>query len=203
MIRKKKKHKKLGTSEALALSTLSAEEILLRQRALLYLADKGQNIKTVAEKLGVTKPAIKALFKDPVFVRELEERITFIEGIDTEYVMDKSKITLVSLYEELVRKIVVENELENLSIKDLHKMILDTQKEIRLDTPGSFTSKVGVGDLTNLQDRYRKSLSGKMHRGRNKSKDIKDIKNVTPAKKETIEEDFDDEAYPDQNRGIG
>lgn len=170
--------------------TLTAELHLLKQRSILYLVDKSMTIREVAKNLKTTKVTIKSFFEDEEYVEELNLRMEKVHGIDSEFRTDQAKITLSNLYEELRRR-EVEDELKDIPTRDLHRMITETQKELRLDTPGAFTSKVGVTDLGNLQDRYKNSLSGKLHK----------VKKVTKKKKKkekiidvTPERSFSEEA---------
>ena len=175
---------------------LTPEDHLLRQRALLYLVDKRLTIREISRKLNVPQIDIKSFFEDENFLEELNERLERVEGIDADYRLDHAKITLSNLYEEMHRR-EVEEELKDVPTRDLHRMITETQKELRLDTPGDFTSKVGVGDLGSLQDRYKKSLSGKMHKMKRISMEKKIIKNVTP------DENFEKEANGNSKAGSG
>jgi len=176
-------------------SSLTPETHLLRQLALRYFVDKSLRIKDVAEKLNTTNAKIKAFFNDPSFVEELESRMDKVHGIGKEFMQSQAKISLVNLYEEMRRR-EIDGELKDIPLRELHKIIVDTQKELRLDTPGAFTSKVGVTDLTNLQDRYKKSLSGRLQQ--------KQLKNVTPKKKLLEEEkgNFNDDNQTEA-RGSG
>jgi len=162
-------------------TALTPDEHILRQRALLYLTDQKMPIKDVARRLNTTKTVIRSFFEDAKFVEELEERIERVDGIDKGWRSEQAKMTLSHLYEEIRRR-EVEGMLEDVPVQVLHKMIIDTQKEIRLDTPGEFTSKVGVQDLATLQDRFSQSLSGKVHRVRSGQK-------VIPIKSKTSEEE--------------
>jgi plasmid maintenance system antidote protein VapI len=134
---------------------------ILKQKALRFFSDTNVTIKEVAETLKVTVDRIKSFFDDQEFVKELNERIDKISGINSEFRLSQSKFSLYHLYEELRRR-QAEGELKDVPARDLHRMIVDTQKELRLDTPGDVTSKIGVADLVELQDRYNKSLSGKV-----------------------------------------
>jgi len=170
------KRKKSAATTGLATSTVTPSEHLLRQFSLRYFVDKSMKLKEVARKLNVPKKQIELFFDDPEYVQELEERMERVLGVDTQFMQNQAQISLVHLYEEMRRR-EIEGELKDISMRDLHKMLVDTQKEMRLDTPGAFTSKVGVADLGDLQGRYEKSLSGKIHRKRA-------LKNVTPEKKQ-------------------
>jgi len=155
--------------------SVTPAEHLLKQLALRYLVDQSMPLKDVAKQLKVTPKKIKSFFNNEEFVQELEERIERVHGIDPEFMQSQAKISLLHLYEEMRRR-EVSGKLRDLPTRELHKILVDTQKELRLDTPGAFTSKVGVADLGNLQDRYKKSLSGRMSRQKKK------LKNVTPEK---------------------
>lgn len=202
-MKKKVKGKKKKSSLALIPGTqgvtLTAEVHLLRQRSILYLVDKSMTIREVARHLETTQATIKSFFRDENYVEELNLRIEKVHGIDSEFRTDQAKITLSNLYEELRRR-EVEDELKDVSTRDLHRMITETQKELRLDTPGAFTSKVGVTDLGNLQDRYKNSLSGKLHKVRKVTKKKKKVKNVTPERKFGEEADGDNKA---RSSGLG
>ena len=155
---------------------LTPDDHLLRQLSLRYLVDKSLTIKEVAKNLKTTPKKLKSFFEDEEYRLELHERIEKVHGIGTDFMQSQAQISLMHLYEEMRRR-EVEGGLEDIPMRELHKILIDTQKELRLDTPGAFTSKVGVADLTNLQDRYKKSLSGRFQR----SKKAK-MKNVTPEK---------------------
>jgi len=173
MPRTKPKKKKLSLSYP-SVKSMTPGDHLLKQMALRYLVDQTLGIREVAEKLNTTKRKINSFFQDAEFVRALETRIEKIVGIDSEFMQSQAQISLAHLYEEIRRR-EIGGELEEIPMRDLHKMLVDTQKEIRLDTPGAFTSKVGVTDLPNLQDRFKKSLSGRIH-------NLKKVKNITPRK---------------------
>lgn len=160
--------------------SISARDHLLRQMAIRFLVDKNTNLSKVARELKTTTAKLKSFFEDPDFTAQLEERIELVHGVDGEFMASQSKITLVHLYEEMRRREILEGGkgLGDVDLPALHKMIINTQKELRLDTPGAFTSKVGVADLGNLQDRYENSLSGKMHR----------MKKVTKKKPKRVEQ---------------
>jgi len=159
-----------------AVNQITPADHLLRQFALLYLVDHQLTVKEVASKLKTTPHKIKSFIEDIEFREELNARMERVHGIDTSYIQEQSKLSLSHLYEELQRRQIA-GELEDVSFRDLHRMIMENQKELRLDTPGAFTSKVGVvADLADLQGRYRKSLSGKLNRRQ------KRLKNVTPKK---------------------
>ena len=171
-----KKFKKV-TGVTKAVNQVTPEDHLLRQFALLYLVDHQFTVREVARKLNTTPSKIKKFVEDEEFREELRIRMERVHGIDTDYMQDQSKLSLSHLYEELQRRHVT-GKLEDVSFRDLHRMIIENQKELRLDTPGAFTSKVGVvADLDSLQDRYKKSLSGKINHRKQKR-----IKNVTPKK---------------------
>ena len=157
-------------------SSLTPEDHLLRQLSLRYFVDKSLSVKEVARKLNTTTKKLKSFFEDDEYRLELSERIERVHGVGTEFMQSQAKISLMHIYEEIRRR-EVEGELGDIPFRELHKMLVDTQKELRLDTPGAFTSKVGVADLTDLQDRYKKSLSGRIHRHGSKKKKLK---NVTP-----------------------
>lgn len=145
------------------LSSLTPDDHLLRQLSLRYFVDKSLSIKEVAKSLNTTPKKLKSFFEDEEYRLELSQRIERVHGIGVEFMQSQAKISLTHLYEEMRRR-EVEGELEDIPMRELHKILIDTQKELRLDTPGAYTSKVGVTDLTNLQDRYKKSLSGKYRR---------------------------------------
>lgn len=202
-MKKKVKGKTKKSNLALASGTqgitLTPEIHLLRQRSILYLVDKSMTVREVARHLKTTQATIKSFFGEDDYVEELNLRIEKVHGIDSEFRTDQAKITLSNLYEELRRR-EVEDELKDVSTRDLHRMITETQKELRLDTPGAFTSKVGVTDLGKLQDRYKHSLSGKLHKVKKVTKKKKKIKNVTPKRS------FDEEADGDnkvRSGGLG
>jgi len=196
-VRGKKKKVGLAVTSGTQGVVLTAEVHLLRQRSILYLVDKSMTIREVARHLKTTQASIKSFFEDDDYVEELNLRIERVHGIDSGFRTDQAKITLSNLYEELRRR-EVEDELKDVSTRDLHRMITETQKELRLDTPGAFTSKIGVTDLGNLQDRYKNSLSGKLHKVKKVTKKKKKIKNVTPKRS------FDEEADGDnQTRSSG
>ena len=177
--------------------SVTPAEHLLKQLALRYLVDQSMPLKDVAKQLKVTPKKIKSFFNNEEFVQELEERIDRVHGIDPEFMQSQAKISLLHLYEEMRRR-EVSGKLRDLPTRELHKILVDTQKELRLDTPGAFTSKVGVADLGNLQDRYKKSLSGRMSRQKKK------LKNVTP-EKEVLGEGSsgEEENRKAKNRGSG
>jgi len=179
-------------------SALTPDDHLLRQLSLRYFVDKSLSVKEVAKNLNTTPKKLKSFFEDEEYRLELSERIEKIHGIGTDFMQSQAQISLIHLYEEMRRR-EVEGELKDIPMRELHKILIDTQKELRLDTPGAFTSKVGVADLTNLQDRYKKSLSGKFQR----SKKVR-MKNVTP--KGLLEEgsNLSDESSDQvEARGVG
>jgi len=198
-VRGKNKKSNLSLTSATQGISLTAEIHLLRQRSILYLIDKNMTIREVARHLKTTQATIKSFFGDEEYVEELNLRIEKVHGIDSEFRTDQAKITLSNLYEELRRR-EVEDELKDVSTRDLHRMITETQKELRLDTPGAFTSKVGVTDLGKLQDRYKHSLSGRLHKVKKITKKKKKIKNVTPKRSFDGEADGDDKI---RSSGLG
>lgn len=159
-------------------TTITPSEHLLRQRALRLLVDKGMKITEACRMLKTTPSTIKKFFEDKAFVKELNDRVERIYGIDKDFRVEQSRITLYHLYEEL-RDREMRRKLKKVKTRQLHKMIIETQKELRLDTPDGFTAKVGVTDLTNLQDRFNTSLSGKLHKIRKTSKTKKKMKKVS------------------------
>jgi len=184
-----KKRYPLVSTESLVPKMITPKEYLIRQRALRFLVDKRMKIRDVAIILKASPSMIKSFFQDERFVKELTERVEMIDGIGEDYRVDQMKMTLHNLYGEM-RKREILGDLKETSVRDIHKMIIDTQRELRLDTPGGFTSKVGVADLGNLQDRYNKSLSGKLHR-------MKKVVNIKKKKmksidRESIEKDIYD-----------
>ena len=185
----KKKALMLSVTNSAGSRSITPREHLLRQMALRFLVDKRMKITEVARLLKTSIPMIKRFFEDENFVKELEERVDTIHGIDKDYRVEQAKITLFHLYEEL-RKREVFGELVAVDARQLHKMIVDTQKELRLDTPDGFTSKIGVADLGSLQDRFNKSLSGKLYRMK---------KTMTPMKKKKVKkisrEDIGEKVY--------
>lgn len=166
-----RKKKKFGKKKTLAVVT-SPSKHLLKEQALRYLVDKRMKITQVARLLNTSPAMIKSFFEDENFLYELQERIDSITSIDTEYRIEQAKISLNHFYEELRKREVIEEM--DVSTSELHKMIINTQKELRLDTPDGFTSKVGVADLSKLQDRFDKSLSGRLHRMKKVSKKKKE-----------------------------
>jgi len=193
---KKFKKEKFIAGAATAIKTITPADRLLRQFALLYLVDHQLTIKEVANKLKTTPRQIKEFIEDAEFREELSIRMERVHGIDTTRMQKQSQFSLSHLYEELTRRQVT-GELEDVSFRDLHRMIMDNQKELRLDTPGAFTSKVGVvADLADLQGRYKESLSGKFDRKR------KRLKNVTP-KKVTKGSNSIDKSEKNKSGGFG
>ena len=164
---------------AATITSLTAEKHLLKQMALRFLVDKSMSVADVARNLETTKPMIRSFFEDEDFLKDLDERVERIHGIDSDYRAEQAQISLSVLYEELRRR-EAKGELEDIPMRDLHRIIVDTQKELRLDTPGDFTSKVGVADLVSLQDRYQRSLSGRMHK---RSANEAGLKRVNPIKR--------------------
>jgi len=156
-----KEESSVTVSSAPVMKALTAEEHLLRQMALRYLVDQTLTVKEVASKLRITVRKLNTFFTENDFIDELKSRMDRVLGLDSEFRSNQAKISVVHLYEEIRRR-EAEDELKAVPLRDLHKMLTDMQKELRLDTPGEFTSKVGVADLSLLQDRYKKSLSGKL-----------------------------------------
>lgn len=191
----------LASSPKVRTSALTPEDHVLRQLSLRYFADQSLTVKEVAKKLNTQPKKIKSFFDDPEYVEELNDRIEKVHGVGTEFMQSQAKISLLHLYEEMRRR-EVEGELKEIPLRELHKIIVDTQKELRLDTPGAFTSKVGVADLTNLQDRYNRSLSGRFH----KAKTVSSKKKALPAPDNDQVEEGDlsvRESDQSQARGIG
>lgn len=180
------------------LSSLTPDDHLLRQLSLRYFVDKSLSVKEVAKSLNTTPKKLKSFFEDEEYRLELSQRIERVHGIGVEFMQSQAKISLTHLYEEMRRR-EIEGELKDIPMRELHKILIDTQKELRLDTPGAYTSKVGVTDLTNLQDRYKKSLSGKYRRSV-----IRRMKNVTPEKLLEEGSNLSDESSNQvKARGIG
>jgi hypothetical protein len=160
----------------------SSRDHILKEQAIRLFVDRRMNKTQIAKYLGTTVAKLNKFLEDPKFVEKIEKRIEMILGIDKDYRIENSKITLYGMYEELQKRIALE-ELGDVDTAQLHKMIVNTQKELRLDTPGGFTSKIGVGNLDDLQERFNKSLSGKMSRMKK-----------TVKSKEIPEEEIDEEA---------
>jgi len=122
-----------------SVSSKTPEEHLLKQLSLRYFVDQSLSVKEVAKRLNTTVPVIKKFFEDPEYTDELSERIERVHGIGTDFMQSQAKISLLNLYEEMRRR-EVEGELKDLPLRELHKILIDTQKEISLDPPGAFTS---------------------------------------------------------------
>ena len=155
---------------------------ILQEQAIRLFVDRRLKKTQVARYLGTTISKINKFLEDPKFIKRVEERISVVLDIDDDFRIDNAKISLYGMYEELLRRIAME-ELGDVDTPQLHKMITNTQKELRLDTPGGFTSKIGVGNLDSLQERFDKSLSGKMQRMKKAS-----------ASRDVPEEEIDEEA---------
>lgn len=181
-----KKKESLLTASTKAISSSTPEDHVLKQLSLRYFVDQSLTIREVAKRLNTTPKKVKSFFEDPEYADELKERIDKVHGIGTDFMQSQAKISLLHLYEEMRRR-EVEGELQDIPLRELHKILIDTQREIRLDTPGAFTSKVGVADLSALQDRYSKSLSGRFHRLQ-KTSNILDEKAVESDTLSEIEE---------------
>jgi len=173
----------------------SEREYLLKQQSLRLLVDKRMSIANVAFTLKTTPVTIKSFLSDPTFVKELDGRMDRIHGQDKGQRIDQMKISLYHLQEEMRRREAV-GELKESSNRDIHKMIIDTQKELRLDTPGEVTSKVGVADLGRLQDRFHSSLSGKLSRMGKITKKRKKMKRVN---RDAVSE----EGYAEDQSSVG
>jgi len=189
--KKKSKTPKSKKSTTTALVTGSEKDYLLKQQCLRFLVDKRMTIANVALILKTTPVTIKSFLADDDFREELEARMDFIHGLDKDVRVDNMKITLFHLQEEMRRR-EAKGELKDSTNRDIHKMIMDTQKELRLDTPGEVTSKVGVADLGKLQDRFNRSLSGKLHRmgktAKMRKKKLKKISRGSVSKEEYAED---------------
>ncbi len=166
VVKRPKKKKSLPVVSGKKIASLSPKDHLLQQMALRFLVDKSTNLTNVAKELKTTTSKLRSFFEDPMFIEQLDARIEMVHGIDKSFMMEQGQISLVHMYEELRRREILDEgkDFKGVETHQLHKMIMNTQKELRLDTPGAFTSKVGVADLGKLQDRYETSLSGKMHR---------------------------------------
>lgn len=176
---------------------LTPGEFLLRQRALRYLVDQSLASKEVATKLKITVRKLNSFMLEPDFVEELNLRVERVLGVDADYRNEQAKISITHLYEEIRRR-EAEDELRDVPLRDLHSILINMQKELRLDTPGEYTSKVGVGDLSRLQDRYKNSLSGKLAR----KKSLRPVKKLSVKETLSIEEESsrEDEESSEENR---
>lgn len=190
---------KSNPSLSMTVKPLTPEEHLLRQMALRYFVDQTLTIKEVAKRLKISVRKLNGFFKEEDFMEELNARIDRVMGMDSEFRTQQAKISVSHLYEEIRRR-EVEEELRDVPLRDLYRMLIDMQKELRLDTPGEFTSKVGVSDLTNLQDRYKKSLSGKLSRRQAKVKILSGKEDLKLAEGSTeIDESIKEEAESGEN----
>jgi len=110
-------------------SALTPDDHLLRQLSLRYFVDKSLSVKEVAKNLNTTPKKLKSFFEDEEYRLELSERIEKIHGIGTDFMQSQAQISLIHLYEEMRRR-EVEGELKDIPMRELHKILIDTQNLI-------------------------------------------------------------------------
>jgi len=133
-----------------------------QRKAVFYLAAYNWPKKKVAVTSGVSLSKLNQWLELEEFNEAIEEKVAELSGIDKEFRLENAKKTLPFLYNELLRRLAIDDdELKELQTKDLVRLIGTMQKEIRLDTPGDVTGKVGHVDSSSpdLRDRYMSSTS--------------------------------------------
>lgn len=132
-----------------------------QRKAAFYLAAYDWPKSKVAKEIGVSSRLLNAWLETEEFNAAIDDNVTKLSGVDREFRLDRSKKALPYLYEELLRRLAIDDsELQDVPLKDVMKMISSMTNEIRTDTPGEATQKVGHFNLGNLSKRYMKSTSG-------------------------------------------
>lgn len=132
-----------------------------QRKAAFLLAAYDWKKPRVAKEIGVSVRLLNAWLETEEFNIAVDDNVVKLSGVDREFRLDRSKKALPYLYEELLRRLAIDDdELQDVPLKDVMKMISSMTNEIRTDTPGEATQKVGHFNLGNLSKRYMKSTSG-------------------------------------------
>lgn len=133
-----------------------------QRKAAFLLAAYKWSKKKVASEVGVSCQKLNEWLETEPFNEEIDENVRKLSGVDREYRLDRTKKALPFLYDELLRRVAIDDEeIKDVPLKDIIKMISAITNEIRTDTPGEANQKVGHFALGNLSKRYMKSTSGK------------------------------------------
>lgn len=138
--------------------------LTVKQKKAVILLAEGYSPGEVADELGITLHSVRSWQKhNELFKQELDRRIEENTQINAEHRRKKMQSSLSALYREVSRRIANE-ELAELKDKDLFRVIVWIQNELRIDTPEDVTSKTEHRHrrLEDLQDRYKKSQSAKV-----------------------------------------
>lgn len=133
-----------------------------QRRAIRLMVDKSRKISDIADKLDVGENTIRDWCTKPEFIRALNERIEQVDGVDANWRRERAKSVLSSLYEDLEAKINDIEKMKKIPVRTLVKAIQVLQHELRLDTDGEVTQKVGHFDLQQVQEKFKKSTTRKM-----------------------------------------
>jgi len=155
-----------------------------QRKAAFYLAAYSWPKSKVAKEIGVSVRLLNAWLTTEEFNAEVDEQVKKLSGIDKAFRLDRAKKALPFLYDELLRRLAIdEDEIQDVPLRDIVRILQSMQSEIRLDTPGEMTQKVGRYDLGTLSKRYMESTSGtantnRPNRRKKKPGKVMDIKEV-------------------------
>lgn len=135
---------------------------VMQKRAIRLMVDKSRRVGDVADKLDVAESTVRDWLTKPEFMRALNERIEQVDGVDAQFRREQTKSFLTSLYEDLEFKLGNPEVMRKTPIRTLVKAIQTLQNELRLDTVGEVTSKVGHYDLEQIQERFKNSTTRKL-----------------------------------------
>jgi transposase len=133
-----------------------------QKRAIKLMVDKSRKVGDVADKLDVADSTVRDWLTKPEFIRALNERIEQVDGVDAKWRREQTKSVLTTLYEDLEFKIGNSEVMRKTPIRTLIRAIQTLQNELRLDTIGEVTSKVGHYDLEKIQERFKNSTTRKL-----------------------------------------
>lgn len=150
-----------------------------QRKAAFLLAAYKWSKKKVANEVGISCKKLNEWLDTEAFNFEIDDNIRKLSGVDREYRLDRTKKALPFLYEELLRRLAIDDEeIKDVPLKDIIKMISSITNEIRTDTPGEANQKVGHFALGNLSKRYMKSTSGKKKVGKKRKLGSKKVMGI-------------------------
>jgi hypothetical protein len=134
-----------------------------KRKAIYLLATKSWGKREVAEKVGVSTRLLRHWLTLPEFNSELDRWTSRFVDVDKEYRKKQAQKVLPFIWEELFRRVALDpEEIKSFTTRDLQNVLRLLQQEMRLDTDGEVTQKVGHFELDKLSDRFNKSTSGKI-----------------------------------------
>lgn len=161
-----------------------------RKKAIVFLASKNWTKKQVAKECGISRRMLNKWLEKEAFQKELESTIERIAGVNKGFRLEQMKNVLPFLYDEVYKRAAT-GDLDDVGTPHIVKMIQILQNEMRLDTTGEVTQKVGHITMDKLGERYRKSQSAKTLRNIRKKKvaNLDNYKQVKANADDTEEEE--------------